>query len=58
MDLLSSKWTRKVSLVSTFGRRGRNEYKDRSQTGKQLLANEVNTRAFRSWRSKCLCNWQ
>jgi hypothetical protein len=40
MDLVSNKWTRKVNLVSKFGRRGRNEYKDRSQTRKQLLANE------------------
>jgi len=28
--------------------------RDRSQNCRQLLADEVNTRASRSWRSKCL----
>jgi len=36
----------------------KNEYEDRLQSRKQLLTNEVNTRASRGWRSKCLCNCQ
>jgi hypothetical protein len=35
----------------------KNEQADRSQICKQLFASEVNTRASRSWRSKCLANW-
>ena len=58
MDLVSNRWTRKVNFVSKVGRRGRVRETDLSQTCKQLLANEVNTRASHSWRSKCLENWQ
>jgi len=36
----------------------KNEYEDRLQSRKQLLANDVNTLASGSWRSKCLCNCQ
>src|SRR6266404_334819 len=54
VDLVSRRWTQKVNFVSKVGRRDRLRERDHSHTCKQLLANEVNTRASRSWRSKCL----
>jgi hypothetical protein len=52
-DLVSKYELGKVNFVSKSRRQGRMRDDLRSQTWKQLVANEVNTRASRRWRSNC-----